>query len=195
MGSVTIVVLVDVILGNRLAPRRTAFELLVMNIDTSVNNVDIDTLARIDIILILGKGSKGEFGSVANACETLIITCLSHFHGETSALLTYPGSRCLDILSLHNLVTLNIIDFRHFPDPLEDLVRELSCVAFDMAVEYVTDAAVFIQVWILCMCCMKEIVVIIQSRQRQVLLQHDNVRVIDEAVRSFVPCRMKGSKI
>ena len=76
MGSVTIVVLVDIIPGNRLAPRRTIFELVVINMDTSVNDVDIDTLARIGIKLILGEGSKGELGPVADACETLIIACL-----------------------------------------------------------------------------------------------------------------------
>ena len=71
----TIVVLVDIILGNRLAPRRTIFKLVVVNIDTGVNDVDIDTLARIGIILILGEGSKGELGPVADACEPLI-ACL-----------------------------------------------------------------------------------------------------------------------
>ena len=76
MGSVTIVVLVDIIPGNRLAPRRTTFELFVIDMDTSVNDVDINTLARIAIILILGEGSKGELGPVADACETLIIACL-----------------------------------------------------------------------------------------------------------------------
>ena len=73
MGSVTIVVLVDIVLGNRLAPRRTTTELFVLNIDTSVNDVDIDTLARIGIVLILGEGPKGELGPVADACEPLII--------------------------------------------------------------------------------------------------------------------------
>jgi hypothetical protein len=76
VGSVTIVVLVDIILGNRLAPRRTISELLVINIDTSVYDVDIDTLAPIGIILILGEGSKGELRPMADACETLIIACL-----------------------------------------------------------------------------------------------------------------------
>ncbi len=77
------------------------------------------------------------------------------------ALLTYPGGRYLDILGLHNLITLNVIDFRHFPNPLEDPVREFSCVALDMAVEYVTDAAVIIQVGILGMCYLEEIVMVI----------------------------------
>ena len=76
MGSVTIVVFVDIIPRNRLAPRRTTFELLVIDIDTSVDDVYIDTLARIGIILILGEGSKGELGPVADACETLIIASL-----------------------------------------------------------------------------------------------------------------------
>jgi len=76
VGSVTIVVFVDIIPRNRLAPRRTTFELLVIDIDTSVDDVYIDTLARIGIILILGEGSKGELGPVADACETLIIASL-----------------------------------------------------------------------------------------------------------------------
>ena len=78
-----------------------------------------------------------------------------------SALLTYPGSKSLDFLGLHNLITFNIIDFGHFTNPLEDLVRELSCVTLDMAVEYVTDAAVIIEMGILCMCCMDEIVMVV----------------------------------
>ena len=49
---------------------------MVINVDTSVNDVDIDTLAPIGIKLILGEGSKGELGPVADACETLIIACL-----------------------------------------------------------------------------------------------------------------------
>jgi hypothetical protein len=112
-----------------------------------------------------------------------------------SASLTYPGSKSLDILGLHNLITLNIIDFGHFTNPLEDLVRELSCVALDMAVEYVTDAAVTIEMGILCMCCMDEIVMVVESRQRQVLLQHDNIRVIDKSVRSFMVCGVNRGKI
>lgn len=76
MGSVTIVVLVDIILGNRLAPRCTTFELLVLNMDTSVNDVDIDTVPPIGIKLIFGESSKGELRPVADACETLIIVCL-----------------------------------------------------------------------------------------------------------------------
>ncbi len=86
---------------------------------------------------------------------------MNHIHSEMSILLTYPGRTCLDFLGLHNLITLNIIDFRHFTNPLEDLVRELPCITLDMAVEYVTDAAVIIEMGILCMCCMDEIVMVV----------------------------------
>jgi hypothetical protein len=72
---VTIVVQVDIVFGNRFAPRRTTSELVVLNIDTSVNDVDIDTLAPIFVKFILGEGSKGELRPVADACETLIIAC------------------------------------------------------------------------------------------------------------------------
>ena len=89
-------------------------------------------------------------------CESI-----SYLHGEMSLLLTYPRSKCLNILSLHNLITLNVVDFRHFTNPLEDLVRELSCITLDMAVEYETDAAVIIEMRILCMCSVDEIVMVV----------------------------------
>jgi hypothetical protein len=108
---------------------------------------------------------------------------------------TYPRGRLLDILGLYNLITLNIIDFGHFPNPLKDSVRELSCVALDVAIEYVTDPAIIIQVGILCMCRLEEVVMVIQSRQRQVLLQHDDIGVVDKSVRSFMLCRVKGGNV
>ena len=73
MGSVTVVVLVDIIQGNRLAPRRATFELSMTNIDTSVDDVDIDSVAPTSLELVLGEGSEGELGPVADACETLKI--------------------------------------------------------------------------------------------------------------------------
>ena len=161
MGPVAVVVLVDIILRNRLAPRRATFELSMTNIDTSVDDVDIDTVAPTSLKLVLGEGSEGELGPVADACKTLIIVPMSHSHGKISALLTYPRSRFLDTLGLYNLITLNIIDFRHFPNPLEDPVREHSCVALDMAIVYVTNPAVITQVGILCMRGLEEVVMVI----------------------------------
>ena len=86
---------------------------------------------------------------------------MSHIHGEMSAFLTYPGSSRLDILGPNNLVVLNIVYFRHFPNPLENSVRELASVAFDMAIEDVTNPTIIVQVGVLGMRHLEEVVVII----------------------------------
>jgi len=52
-------------------------------------------------------------------------------------------------LSLHNLVTLNILDFGHLPNPFENSVRELASVALDMAIVNVADPAIIVQVRVL----------------------------------------------
>ena len=109
-------------------------------------------------------------------------------------LLTYPRSGVLDFLGLDNLVAFNIIDFRHLANSLDDAVRKLPSIALDVAIEDVADPTVIIQVGVLGMCKPEEIVVVIKSRQRQILLQHDNVRVIDKSVRSFMLCDVKGGK-
>jgi len=44
---------------------------LVVDIDTSVDDVDINTLATIGVIFVLGESAEGEFGAMADACETL----------------------------------------------------------------------------------------------------------------------------
>lgn len=47
-----------------------------MDIDTGVNDVDVDTVAPIGTILIFGEGSEAELGAVANACKTLNVNCI-----------------------------------------------------------------------------------------------------------------------
>jgi hypothetical protein len=118
----------------------------VLDIDTGVNDVDIDTLATGTMIFILGEGAERELRAVADARETLKKDCMSmsHIHGEMSALLTHPGSSPLDFLGPDDLIALNIVHFRHFPNPLENSVRELASVAFDMAVEHVTNPTIIV---------------------------------------------------
>lgn len=119
---------------------------------------------------------------------------MSHTHGEMSILLTYPGGRFLNILGPDNLVALNIIHFGHFTNPLKNSVRKLASVALDMAIEHVTDPAIAVQVGVLGMRCLEEVVMVIKSRQRHVLLQHDDIRAIDKSVRGFMLCRVKRGK-
>ena len=82
MGSVAIVVFVKVIQGDSLAPRCTSLELLVVDVDASVNDVDINTLTAIMIIFILGESAEGELWAVANTRETLKDVAMSQTRGE-----------------------------------------------------------------------------------------------------------------
>ena len=109
-------------------------------------------------------------------------------------MLTYPGGRSLDLVGPDNLVALNIVHFGHFANPLENSVRELASVSLDMAIEHVTDPAITVQMGVLGMCRLEEVIMVIKSRQRHVLLQHDDIRVTDKSVRGFMLCRVKGGK-
>ncbi len=68
-----IVIFIHIIQGDSLSPRRTTFELLVLDVNTGVNNVDIHTLATVGVKLVLVKGAECELGTVADASETLVI--------------------------------------------------------------------------------------------------------------------------
>lgn len=71
VSTVTVVVLIDIVLRNGLAPRGTALELGVVDVDTSVDDVNVDALTTIGRVLIASEGTEGEPGAVANTCETL----------------------------------------------------------------------------------------------------------------------------
>jgi hypothetical protein len=71
VGAVTVVVLVDIVLGNGLAPLGATRELFVMNVDASIDNVDIDTLATERLVVVFAVSAKSQAGAVADAGETL----------------------------------------------------------------------------------------------------------------------------
>lgn len=62
-----------IVLGNSLAPVRTTLELDVIDIDTGVDDVNVDALATARVVLILGEGTEGELGTVAYPRKTLDI--------------------------------------------------------------------------------------------------------------------------
>lgn len=68
MCAVAVTVLIDIILRYCLSPRSTALELFVKNVDASVDDIDVNTLATIVIIFVLGKGTEGKLGSVTDTC-------------------------------------------------------------------------------------------------------------------------------
>lgn len=71
VSTVTVVVLVNIVLRNGLAPEGTALELGMVDVDTSVDDIDVDALTTIGRVLVTSEGTEGEPGAVANTCETL----------------------------------------------------------------------------------------------------------------------------
>ena len=67
----TVVVLINVVLRNRLAPRSPAVELGVFDVDTCVDDVDIDALTAVLLELVLREGGGDEFGPVTDTSKTL----------------------------------------------------------------------------------------------------------------------------
>ena len=71
VGTMAIVIIINIIQRDSLAPRRSVFELLVVKVDTSVDDIDIDTVASERVMFVLGESAKRELLAVADACETL----------------------------------------------------------------------------------------------------------------------------
>jgi hypothetical protein len=63
-----ITVFIDIILRYCLSPGSPALELDVLNVDTGVDDVNVNSLATIRIILVLRKGAEEELGSVTDTC-------------------------------------------------------------------------------------------------------------------------------
>ena len=71
MSTVTVTVLVNVVLGDGLAPRSTALELDVLGVDASVDDVHIDARAAIRVVLVLGERAERKLRAVAYTRKTL----------------------------------------------------------------------------------------------------------------------------
>ena len=72
MGTVTVAVLINVVLGNGLAPRSATLELKVLDVDASVDDVDVDAAAPVGIVLVLRECTEGELSTVADTSKALI---------------------------------------------------------------------------------------------------------------------------
>ena len=70
MSSVTIIVAVDAVGGNGLPPPRTTFEFHMFDIDTSIDDVDVNTLSAIRIIFVY-RGGGGSRLAMTDTSETL----------------------------------------------------------------------------------------------------------------------------
>ena len=71
VSSVTVSVLVDIILRDGLAPGSTTLKLDVVNVDTGVYDVHINTLAARRVVLVEGESSQTELLAVRNTRQAL----------------------------------------------------------------------------------------------------------------------------
>ena len=68
--SVSVAILVGVTLGDGLAPRRTTLEVDVVDVGTSVNDVDVNTLATVFGVEVLVEGAEAQAVTVGDTGET-----------------------------------------------------------------------------------------------------------------------------
>ena len=71
VGPVTVSVFVDVILRDSLAPGGATFELDVIDVDTGVDDVNVDTLAAGRVVFVESKGPKSESLTMGDTRKTL----------------------------------------------------------------------------------------------------------------------------
>ena len=69
--AVAVRVDVLIVLGDSLAPVRATLELDVIDIDTGVDDVDINARTAVRVVLVLGESTERELRAVADARETL----------------------------------------------------------------------------------------------------------------------------
>ena len=61
MSTVTVAVLINIVLRNGSAPLRTALKFFVANVDTSVDDVNINTFTTLVVEKVPGEGRECEF--------------------------------------------------------------------------------------------------------------------------------------
>lgn len=71
VGTVAIAVLVNVVLRKRRPPRCTPVELLVEDVDTGIDNIDVDALTTRLLVFILCERREPELGTVTDTSKTL----------------------------------------------------------------------------------------------------------------------------
>jgi hypothetical protein len=161
----TIAVLIHV-LGDSLSPRGATLELFMNDIDTSINDVDINTLSPNWIVDILGERREAELVTMAYASQT-------------------PGSilLCLQLSGTHNLILLYVGDFGHGPKLVDNITIEATGIAVEVAVIDLLDSSKVVNKWVFCMGVLKEVHMVGNEMNWYFLLEDDDVRVVDGSVR------------
>jgi hypothetical protein len=72
MRAMTVVIVINAVLKNGLSPCSTSLKLGVLDVDTSVKNIDINASTSDNIVGVLVEGGEAEPIPVADACKALI---------------------------------------------------------------------------------------------------------------------------
>ena len=96
---------------------------------------------------------------------------------------TYPWSKALGIEGLNNGVLLNVSDLWHLPDSLDDGICEAARVALEMTVVHLADANGSIgEERVFLVSDLEEVEVVVHGGGVDVVLQHDDVRIVEHLV-------------
>ena len=106
----------------------------MINVDASVNNIDINAFAATVVILVLGESAECKLGPVAYTCKPLVTADCKLYDHKIRSLMTHPWSRPLYIHGTNDLVLLNVIYLGHRPELLNNTLCEAASISADMTV-------------------------------------------------------------
>ena len=126
MSTVAVAINVQVVLRDGLSPLSTSLELGVVDVDTSVNHVDVDAFTASRVVLVLGEGAEAELLTVTDPCETLnrydrVVSTAAGWEDKIEGRNTYPRSCFLRLERMYDLIVLNVINLRLPADELDNV--------------------------------------------------------------------------
>ena len=187
-------VLVNIVLRNGLAPGRAALELDMVDVDTGIDNVNVNALTAFRFVLVESEGSEAESLAVRNTRKTLKATSVQITRPERVRG-TYPWSKTLGIQGVNNGVLFDISNLRHLSDTLNDGVGETASVAFEVTVVHLTNTDGSIgEEGVFLVSGLEEVEMVAHGGRVEVILQHDNVRVVKDLVRVLSLEGMEGGE-
>ena len=166
MGSVAISVFINIILGGGLAPGGPTLELDVVDVDTSIDDVDINTLTTSRVVLETSENSETKSLTVRDTCETLkegVITYCTTKPERNSPMERIAKCPLYGIL-------FDISNLQHLPNTLDDGVGETTRIILEATVVHLTDTNGSVsQERVLFMSGLKEVEVVVHGGGMEVV--------------------------
>lgn len=122
VSTVAVAVLIDIVARDSLAPMSTALELLVLVVDTGIDDVDINALATFRLVDVLVEVAKPEPVGVRDTSQPPRGPTLSGQVGRGFA------------DSIDNLIALDKVNLGESTDLVESAIGELASIPLDVAV-------------------------------------------------------------